>query len=231
MSSLEEVLQNNRELFKSYFGELEEAFGKPDQIDGSYLWNNANKEHVVDFIERFRFHKEIQNLKESLIGYINRNWPDDNDGWDIAYIGLKTSKPSSPEMIVSAQERTASQRRPSEPGWYVGDKQKVSGTGVEKIGLTDEQIKAAEQEAGSKTVTDRHYRAARQKPLLMLHLLKMVTNHDTSIEEPETIKDVPAISVSFPYSSDSKPVEYVVNKVWIQKDMFDSADEEEDYDD
>jgi hypothetical protein len=61
----------------------------------------------------------------------------------------------------------------------------------------------------------------------MLHLLELFnkTNGTTEI----LARMMPAVGFSFPAYGDIRSVECVVNKVWLENDMIDSPDEEDDF--
>jgi hypothetical protein len=197
---------------------------------------------VLDFIDRFRFHKAIYEDKRSLLNY-SQEVSDRHPLWDVAFISLKTpSRKSDDVMPVALQQREvgidsnpeASGEKipkcpPTENGWYVGNKQRVSGKGVEKVGLTDNQIRLATQSAHKnkkKVPADVDYRNARNKPLLMIHLLELINESAENV----LMANAPAIGFSFPFTGDNRTVEYIVNPIWIKNFQFDSQGDEDDYD-
>ena len=72
---------------------------------------------------------------------------------------------------------------------------------------------------------DRVYRAVRERPLLILHLLKI----DAAGESPATnSQPVVAWSLSFPKTrTDEQRVKYVVNTTWLRENFGDEMDEDE----
>jgi hypothetical protein len=157
--------------------------------------------------------------------------------WDIGFISLAGTGPSIEGLPMALQTRQVGVKKPSfgENGWYVGNKQKVSGKGVEITGLDEKQYNKALEYAndnGRDKPDDHDYRQkdVRGKPFLMLHLLELF-NKDEKLETRETLaSNIPAIGLSFPATGDTRSVEYVVNKVWINQDSVDSPDEDDDYD-
>lgn len=113
---------------------------------------------------------------------------------------------------------------------------RVASRGDEKLGLTDDQISAAEKLASEdakskkKKPSDVHYRMVRKKPLLMIHVLEPTENRDFAGYR------VPAWGLSFPdglYGADFE-IEVIANKVWMEEmygSMDDDPDADEDYDD
>lgn len=107
-------------------------------------------------------------------------------------------------------------------------KDRVASRGDEKLGLSESQkeeaaILAREDDVNKKP-SDYHFRSVRKKPLLMLHVL------DLGREKTR----VPAFGLSFPPGHYQTEIEVVANQVWIesmQSELFDTPNEEEDYDD
>ncbi|MCP3943470.1 MAG: hypothetical protein GY710_18595 [Desulfobacteraceae bacterium] len=164
--------------------------------------------------------------------------------WDVAFISLKNEKVEKDEIIPMAiQERQVGisnttekstkkkiKYPPGEPGWYVGNKQRISGKGVEKVGLDVTQLNEADKKAhenNRKKPTDVDFRTVRGTPLLMLHLLDLVDKQNNPEKEVLCSK-VPALGFSFPFTGDTRSVDYIVNRVWIAQDMYDHPDEEDD---
>ena len=82
-------------------------------------------------------------------------------------------------------------------------------------------------------IADKYYRQMRPRPLLMLHVVKLVHKIKEESREELLLDQVPALGISFPSGDYSITVDCVVNKVWLrqlQEESFDDPDEEEDYD-
>src|SRR5690606_25263150 len=116
------------------------------------------------------------------------------------------------------------------PGWYIGKKNRVAGTTIFDIGLSDAQIRQVRHDVendGRKTPMYRDFANVRNKPIIFIHLLTL-TNGDENI-----LDNVPALSISFPNSKEFRTVRYVVGPVWLkqfEQDQYDSVEEEDDYD-
>ncbi len=221
----------------SFYEKLNNEFG-PNRIDvrAGGVWRGVPFELVIDFMEKFRFHKGLGvkgiNYKDAFLGYA-REVSDRHPFWDITFVSLVGGEPADDILPMALQERQVGKDTTEELGWYVGKKQKVSGRGVEGIGLNDEELATAKKiakENRREKPTDRDYRHkdVRGRPLLMLHLLELVDKIDGGVIKIAT--KVPAVGFSFPATGDTRTVECVVNKVWLENDMVDSPDEEDDYD-
>ncbi len=99
----------------------------------------------------------------------------------------------------------------------------IASRNDERLGLSREQIALAESNASAKgqPVSDANYRAIRNKPLLMLHLI----NCDDKNDRLDNM--APAFGVSFPYGEFDKTVEVVVNQVWFQQMKEDFGDQDD----
>lgn len=116
----------------------------------------------------------------------------------------------------------------------VTNRQRVSSRGVEKTGLTEQEVRHAEEhfdsvQQGSRSRGRAHYpdwtyRKFRSKPLLVVHLLAVgQEGEDLSKETP-----VVAWSISFPSTHrEEERVEYVVNTTWYQE-YYGEEDDDED---
>lgn len=243
LPSAEEVRQRNICEMTSLYEKLSADFhnGKLDTREG-VVWRGVPFECVIEFMEGFRFHKGLHvkgiNYKDAFLSY-TREVSDKHPLWDIAFVSLVGGDPADGVLPMAVQKRQVGRlegnirQTPEESGWYVGNKQKVAGTGVERIGLYDEELAKAEKiarENGRKKPTDRDYRhkSVRGRPLLMLHLLELFNKVEDRVDI--LAEKMPAVGFSFPATGDARTVECVVNRVWLEKDMVDSPDEEDDYD-
>jgi hypothetical protein len=232
-----EICQKNLGEIAALYQKLATEYGAPE-VDrnyskGSVYWKAIPVDYILEFMEDFRFHREIQWYKEGFLSYAKKV-SDRYASWDVAFISLANSKPALKGLPMAVQRRQVGINNGvikipnAENGWYVGNKQKISGTGVEGVGLDDKQIEKARKiaMAENKDLADRYFRHrdVRGRPLLMLHLLELYDGDNL------LSKNIPAVGFSFPATGDIRAVDCVVNKVWLQNDMFDSADEEDDYD-
>lgn len=238
LPSSEEIREKNLQRMTALYSTLRSECGIPVETSANISWRKVPLDIVIEFIADFRFHRELQGTKDALLSYA-REVSDSYPLWDVGFISLTGSAPSQEYLPMADQKRQVGKllekvKIPSEEdGWYVGNKQKVAGTGVESVGLIDSELEKAvkiAEENGRNKPQDRDYRHkdVRGRPLLMLHLLELF---DKTGDEPTVLaRNVPALGFSFPATGDFRSVDCVVNKVWLQNDMIDSPDEEDDYD-
>jgi len=239
----EKISQDNLDEMVKLYELLQSRYGEA-QIDqdyskGSSFWRSIPVEHVIDFVGEFRFHREIQWIKEGFLNYTKEvagRFPE----WDIAFISLSKPSRSVDGLPIQVQKRgigkekaTKKPKSPSvEAGWYVGSKQKVSDPGVEGVGLNEKERVVLEKLAGEKDPSGTHFRdmSVRGRPLLMLHMLDLYDRDPRKSDAVQLAESIPAMGFSFPATNEIRSVDCVVNKVWLEKDMDDSPDEEDDYD-
>jgi hypothetical protein len=192
----------------------------------------------------FRFQPAgIADLLEALTGA-------ELNEWDVAVPSGDGGSQTLGEISVMRQRR--SMRRQDPPGVLVvsGNKRRVGSRGVEKAGLTDEQVQAAivaaKSDADEKArqagepppervnVADRFFRAVRTRPLLLLHVIQGEPEKDSNTVLPD-LEDAAlvAIGLSFPTLENepaAKEVKYKINLVKA-RELFASAIDPGDDDD
>ncbi len=248
----EQITKDNREMISDLFKKLsKDHHEKLEERTGSYFWKDINYKNVEEFLIKFKVHKSLIRDQEAVLEYLRKiaeKYPD----VDVAFISLKNPKSDSVYMQLDKKRKLFCQKRAvgidnkgerkipaGEDGLWITNTGRVASRGAEDIGLTDEQVREAE-EAKAKTetgnnISDHFYRKVRSKPLLMIHLLTLGYKNPGEDKESETLLDkVPATSISFPYNFKTEDhleyVECVVNRIWLQQDMFDDPDDEDDYD-
>lgn len=124
----------------------------------------------------------------------------------------------------------------TQEGAWKMPKDRVASRGDERLGLSAEQLQLAstyalrdheEDPKRSTEPSDKHFREARNRPLLMIH---SVLVKDTDSGEAQR---TPAVGVSFPYLEGATTVKVKVNMVWLKQmrgALEDNPDEEDDYD-
>lgn len=180
---------------------------------------------ISGFLAEFRTHYGYSPEKAACMDYLDLISEEHPVG-DILLISVQGKGEDSSLFRLGYQERKSSR---VEGGWRTG-KYRVASRGDEKVGLTDDQkhraLEFAKREGADKP-SDVHFREARNKPLLMIHVLQ--PNDGEDVQER-----VPAFGVSFPGGNYTKSVNIVANPVWMESSMgapIDIPDEEEDYDD
>lgn len=243
-----DILRENRELMKKLYADLQQQYSHQQQnIGNAYFWEAVDWVQTEKFLMEFKFHRQILDKKTAALDYL-RKVSDKYPAVDIAFISLGKSKPNTTDFQISTTDVLCCQERAvgvsakggirdplEEKGYYITNKQRVASRGAEAVGLNDDLKKQAEALAADDgaNIADKYYRQIRPRPLLMLHVLKLVHKIKEENREEFLLDQVPAIGISFPGGDYSITVDYVVNKVWLrqlQEESFDDPDEEDDYD-
>lgn len=205
--------------------------GEP--LNGGRLVRGAPATIVDAFLMAFRNHRgSVKTQNDPVRGYIRDRQADELAEWDILFPGITQE---SPEALIDSSlgfdlicQRRAAGSRSDDATLMVTSRQRVSSRGVERIGLTDEEARSAEEEyhqqyPNRRNYPDWIYRRVRTKPLLVVHLLAIgKKEEDLSKERP-----VVAWSISFPKTlQEERKVEYVVNTTWYQEHYGDEDDDE-----
>jgi len=207
---------------------------KNEHTSNGFLWRNVPSRFIVDFITLYANHPGSQiTEREPLIEFVK--WLDPPAGfapWDVILVSLLKEKQGSSLLRINDLDVITEKRQVSEfPGnGIVLNKRRLASRGLEKVGLSEAQVSAAESSyEGKKNIPDRVYRAFRDRPLLMLHLLDYTKDGKIMAEG-----GIAAFGISFPGVTYSrKPeilVKYAVNTTWWQKNYADFLDEDDETD-
>lgn len=213
---------------------------KTNRKHPSILFTAVPNAVVLDFIGAFTLHPaNMEMAKAPLVDYVNQRG---FEYWDVVVAsksGDDVGVVSIDALTVGLQTRYARVlgRGGSKAVVISGKGRRVASRGLEKAGLSDTEIAAAEaswaesHDSARRNIADSYYRAERSRPLLMLHLLD-VTEKD---EEGNKISESrhAAYGVSFPAlrsGENEKRVAYTANVI-AYKELFGHLDAEGDDDD
>ncbi len=158
--------------------------------------------------------------------------------WDLLIAGLRKSEHTivdrSLGIPVNCQERGAGSKSDAST-LRITNKQRVASRGIERTGLSDADIEEAERlfresvanqgnERASWNYPDRIYRARRTRPLLMIHLLRVLKPDGTVMHNEPVV----AWGISFPPTKrPEQRVEYVVTTTWLREHFRSDADDDD----
>lgn len=226
-------IQKNLDTFSQFFNLIVKDLIRPFNIrrhHGFYgfLLKEISGPSVLSFISNFEVHKSCTiAYGNPLKKYIDKRLDGELANWDV-FIASKPSGTLNTDVFkgleIGLQERSIGSI--IDGGYTIGSSQKVSGRGIEKVGLSDEQVAQVEVDAGTNRFSDKLYRQVKgRKPLLVLHLLELKKSNDPSWSK----FPIPAWSISLPSTQlTERTEEYLVNRVWLdgvleyeQDDSFD----------
>ena len=213
-----------------------------EYLSGSHLVRDVPVDVVDAFLGLFRNHPgSFATESEPVRRYIAARSESELSTWDVLFAGVRRRTANS---LVDSRlgfdlvcQRRAPGKRSDTSMLMVTSRQRVSSRGITRVGLTEEEARAAEREydsrrsrsGGGTNYPDWIYGKARTKPLLVIHLLVIgKEGEDLSQTNP-----VAAWSISFPGTKLAETkVEYVVNTMWYRENFGeDDTDDELDEDD
>ena len=214
-----EINRKNEELITTFW---REGFGGAEEgeTDKGWIFQDVAVDAMIAFLNGFCVHPAFADMKSAVMNYL-RSIAEKHPIGDVLLISKNNGQET--RYRLGAQER-------SSDGWkddiWRVNQYRVASRGDEKLGLSGEQKKLAAEKAAQEKPSDTHYRAVRNKPLLMIHILE---------PQKKPGMRVPAFGVSFPPGDTDTMVEIVVNKVWLEKlygPLTDdpAQEEEEEYD-
>jgi hypothetical protein len=210
----------------------------PEDVPFGLLFRSVPSSVVRQFLGEFDGHPGAMLAdSEPIRRYIEAREAGELAEWDVLFASLKQpSSGAAPDeslgLPIHCQTRTAGERSNSST-IRVTNKSRVSSRGIERTGLSLEQVKAAETKylADEKlegragvNFPDRIYRDVRTHPLLVVHLLDI--QPENGGDRPES--PVLAWSLSFPRTEvEEVRVQFVVNTTWMEETYGGDADDDE----
>ena len=235
-------LEANRQAAVSLAANLRREGFAPDEgkpVSGGRLVRGAPVSVVDEFLMAFRNHEaSVKTQTDPVRRYIRERHADELAEWDIFFAGV-TSREARPGYLSDSSlgfdmicQRRAAGSSSDDDTLMVTSRQRVSSRGIESAGLTDEQVRNAQEAYDSRrpapngrqaNYPDWIYREVRTRPLLVVHLLAIGNeSEDLSGKRP-----VVAWSISFPETRrEEKKVEYVVNTTWYREHYPEDEDED-----
>ncbi|MDO8586694.1 MAG: Z1 domain-containing protein [Armatimonadota bacterium] len=238
-------LEANRSAARRLVDRLAE-YGKPargaKQVPSGWLLADAPVDPVLDFISEFRNHPgSMLTDPGPVTEYIKARRDGELATWDILF--TSTIRKDEETLVdnslglprpINCQQRTAG--KSDDPrDLLVSNNQRVGSRGVEKTGLSKEEIETAERkyrespsnsrsDGKALNYPDRYYRAERKRPLLIIHLLNVTREKGGKLSD----KPVTAWSISFPETRLKEArVGYIVDTTWLRENGRAELEEDE----
>jgi len=211
----------------------------------AYLWRDIPATQVVDYISGFiNCDTSLQTETRPVAAFISAGATEELGLWDVAVIGTAGSGGVAPDeslgLPVFLQSRTCGLGTTAR-AIMVSSRRRVSAQGIERLGLSDALIEAAEaqyredrelSDGAAVNYPDSAYRKVRPRPLLMIHLLEMRRPLAEGAETAALVEPEPVVAwgISFPPTPETnkthRTVEYVVNTTWWREHFGEEPDEE-----
>lgn len=221
------------------------APGDGEKITGGRLVRKVPVSLVLDFLIMFKNHKKsIQTETGPVRKYIEDRSLDELKHWDVYFPGIGEKQVRDGNLLKTnclgfelvCQRRSIGTENHSDT-LDITNKQRVASRGVDKVGLSEEQISLAETEYRArdrlgknvKNYPDKIYRQQRTYPLLIVHLLAI----EPDDQVPNYQEPVAAWSMSFPKTNrEEEKTEYIVNSRWFEENygISETEDDGDEYD-
>lgn len=241
-----DALDHNRSLAEEFVASLDQKYGAlMEHLDAGWLWSGVSAAAVRDFLSRFRNYDDlcIKTQSDPVNAYIRAREGDEMPDWDVCLFSPAKTAVGEFDLgtrKVRLQDRSSSWDVAEDGVEYFrvnGKSFRVASRGQEKVGLSEEEMRKAREDFfgipgnEGKSISDKAYRLARNKPLLMLHLLLLREDEANGRMERGAL----AWGISFkPTERPEQQVEYVVNTTWwksnFQDDLEEAAEETEQID-
>jgi len=241
----ENVVSENHKALINLLDQVPNSSKPPITINQpGFLFKSIPAGAISIFLSEFINHPASQKTdKKPLIDYLEILERNGMDSWDVILVSVSGTDnikikniPSLHGVEITCQKRTVSNDGQPTNGVRL-NKNRVASRGAEKAGLIKQEVDVVEQAYKSanplvSNYPDKIYRAARQKPLLMIHILDCRLNETPKI--PMFEKGIVAYGISYPGEAGSrKPenlVEYVVNTTWWNENFAEILEEEDNAD-
>lgn len=180
------------------------------KVLNSHLWEDVNKELVIEFLNKFQvYSSDPFGLKSRMpINFVKQYVSEVSTPWDIALYSGESNEPPYNIEGISIKREKRKIKMPFNERYYEIKNRQVSSGSAESIALP-------KHERDNLKSTRKDIREKMRKPLLMLHIL--------DVEGID--KELAAFGISFPggVSSTNKTVKLKINSVYIQG-LLDEAD-------
>ena len=224
-------LDGNAQLAASFVSRLSAAgFGAEKSLYGSWIWRGVPSSFVAELLADVQTHPRNHDFQSEALGkFLRTTEIEALQLWDVAL----PQGSGDPERFAGLELRPQIRQlllKPEESSILVsGAKARVGSRGVEREGLDLDVVERVIADHPGENVSDRYYRMARTRPLLLLHVLRGTIGEEKSPYRPAPASQLVALGLSFPPFDDSGiagRVEYKVTTV-LWKQLFTAEETDE----
>jgi hypothetical protein len=233
LRSSPDVLRANFESVGRFVKGLIADGGPPETSEwGSPIWRGVPKAYISGLLADFETHPLNYDFQASeLSAFLESTDEPMLQSWDVVMPHGSLEAEVIGGVSVKMNERKLLVRRDNRSILISGRSARVGSRGIEREGLTGEQYERVRAENAGKNISDSKYREVRERPLLLLHIIRGYTRNGKEADS-EKIPFAPllvALGLSFPAFDDSGiagRVEYKVNTIeW--RSMFEEEEEDD----
>ncbi|QCV78450.1 Z1 domain-containing protein [Enterobacter ludwigii] len=225
-------LNLNEEIFKDFVNRLSDIGVRITRKDEKLLWENVHKDEIEQLLRDFKTHPWQLNFQGAALADFIR---DDSSlsNWDVHIAqgnGTKvySLKCGNKEIDINPEIRTV--KAAGSQICISGTKVRVGAGGATKVGLTEDQKKAAETKfrrdnPKANHIPDKAYLCIPRNPILILHVIE-VDKTRSQIEGNIKVPDyVFALGIGIPGNGKERTASYMVNPIEL-RDYNDFIDDE-----
>ena len=199
-----------------------------------YLAKNVDLGFITGFLAGYKNNPRSADANPAnLLAYIEPRSQDELKLWDVLIVDLINEGAGGKDHNLGLTINCSSRGLEPEGDYnYKTDipfiRRRVGEGGQTEAGLSDKELREAERKFNNdpekpKKITDRYYRAARKKPLLLIHTIKINDSHF------KNLLPVLAWEISFPPTENNDSTKFIVNSIYYENLMEEAK--EEDYGD
>jgi hypothetical protein len=215
-----------------------------EKVTGGYLLKDVPVAAIENFLLRWQNHEQAFLTQPGpVLSYVRDRMDDELKDWDVLVTSVST-KPANDDLAgwkVAPQERSVGYKDLRDYVLSMSDKRaRIASRGVEKTGVDSTKAANAERDyladpsvekknGKRPSFPDRIYRQVRDKPLFVLHVVKIKRPEERDLPYLERLPEEPVIgwSISLPPSKKpSQRVEYIINTTKF-REIYGSDEEEE----
>jgi len=233
------ILKSNEDIFRKFVATLDKYGVEKEISNNAKFWSGIPKEQVSSLVRGFDTHPwQLAFQSLALADYIDES--DDLELWDVAMPQGLSKQAVEFDGAIKKFEIFPAERVISNDGQMIrisGTKVKVGAGLSTKIGLSDEEIKRANERFEAlfpndlgRNKSDSTYLIENRKPILMLHVIKC-KQAEGEIDQKLSPEYIYALGLGFPYNGKkTRTARYVVNVNELKNWDSYSLDGEEDDD-
>jgi hypothetical protein len=199
--------------------------GEMDTTKKGLIFRKVPTSTVIEFLLAFKTHQRWEIEKEFVVEYLSLVAKDYSEA-DVLLISPSNGEGGEGAYELRQQLRKVGDNQPKGSSWHL-NKDRVASRGDEALGLSGPQIAQAEAAAKSSAKpgrggnpSDTHFRAVRDKPLLMIHSLR-------ARDQEKIPSIIAAFGVSFPFGGDAQRISVMANKIWVEQNTLTIDEDEE----
>ncbi|EKN4736850.1 hypothetical protein FG473_000379 [Yersinia enterocolitica] len=230
------TLNYNEEAFVDFVNRLSDIGVKAEKRFEKLFWENVHKDEIEQLLRDFKTHPWQLNFQGAALADFIRD--DSNlDSWDVYIAQGSGSKEyildcGSGKIEIAPEIRTV--KASGSQICISGTKVRVGAGGATKVGLNEEQKKAAETKfkmdnTKAHHVPDKAYLCVPRNPILILHVIE-VDKTRSQIEDNIKVPDyLFALGIGIPANGKEKTANYMVNPIELRgyNDFIEDEGDEE----